>query len=111
MSKDKPVAALTPLEAAAELERLAAEIASHDEAYYREDQPEITDADYDALRRRNDEIEAVFPELVLAVSPGVSALRLRRNSERFAMPSPCCRSAMHLRMPMCMNLLPAFAVS
>lgn len=69
MSKDKPVAALTPLEAAAELERLAAEITSHDEAYYREDQPEITDADYDALRRRNDEIEAVFPELVLAESP------------------------------------------
>jgi len=69
MSKDKPVAALTPLEAAGELERLAAEIASHDAAYYREDQPEISDADYDALRRRNDEIEAVFPELVLAESP------------------------------------------
>ncbi len=69
MSKHKPVAALTPLEAAGELERLAAEIMRHDDAYYREDQPAITDADYDALRRRNDQIEAVFPELVLADSP------------------------------------------
>ncbi len=69
MTKDTPVAALTPLEAADELERLATEIARHDEAYYREDEPEISDADYDALRRRNDEIEAAFPELVLENSP------------------------------------------
>ncbi|MEO1159469.1 MAG: NAD-dependent DNA ligase LigA [Pseudomonadota bacterium] len=69
MKKDTPVAALTPLEAADELERLAAELARHDEAYYREDEPEISDADYDALRRRNDEIEAAFPDLVLADSP------------------------------------------
>ncbi len=69
MTKDIPVAALTPLEAADELERLAAEIARHDEAYHREDAPVISDADYDALRRRNDEIEAAFPDLVLANSP------------------------------------------
>ncbi len=60
---------MTPLEAADELERLAAELARHDEAYYREDEPEISDADYDALRRRNDEIEAAFPDLVLENSP------------------------------------------
>lgn len=71
MTKDTPVAALTPLEAADELERLAAEMARHDQAYYREDEPEISDADYDALRRRNDEIEAAFPDLVLANSPSV----------------------------------------
>ncbi|MEM9473240.1 MAG: NAD-dependent DNA ligase LigA [Pseudomonadota bacterium] len=69
MTKDIPVAALTPLEATDELERLAAEIARHDEAYHREDAPVISDADYDALRRRNDEIEAAFPDLVLANSP------------------------------------------
>lgn len=69
MTKDIPVAALTPLEAADELERLAAELARHDEAYYREDEPEISDADYDALRRRNEEIEAAFPDLVLENSP------------------------------------------
>ncbi|NNJ76223.1 MAG: NAD-dependent DNA ligase LigA, partial [Anderseniella sp.] len=69
MTKNTPVAALTPLEAADELERLAAELARHDEAYYREDEPEISDADYDALRRRNDEIEAAFPDLVLKDSP------------------------------------------
>ena len=69
MARQRKVEALTASEAAAELERLAAEISRHDQAYYREDDPEISDSEYDALRRRNDEIEAAFPELVVEGSP------------------------------------------
>lgn len=48
----------------AELTRLAAQIAHHNEAYYREAAPEITDAEYDALRRRYDTLAAAYPQAV-----------------------------------------------
>ncbi len=66
----RPPADLSEADAAAELARLAAEIAAADRAYHEHDAPEITDAAYDALRRRNAEIEARFPHLVRADSPG-----------------------------------------
>jgi DNA ligase (NAD+) len=65
----KSVDKLTSAEAEKELDRLAKEIAQADRAYHGEDAPEITDADYDLLRRRNDEIEVRFPLLVRADSP------------------------------------------
>ena len=65
----KPVDQLSDAEAAAELARLAAEIASHDRAYHELDAPEISDAEYDSPRRRNTAIEARFPALVRPDSP------------------------------------------
>ncbi|SDA36643.1 NAD-dependent DNA ligase LigA [Sphingomonas sp. NFR15] len=61
----------TEADAAAELATLAAEIAYHNRRYHTEDAPEISDADYDALVRRNAAIEAAFPHLVRADSPSV----------------------------------------
>src|SRR5688572_2649027 len=65
----KSVDELSEGEARAELERLAREVAEHDRRYYQDDAPEISDAEYDALRQRNAAIEARFPELVRVDSP------------------------------------------
>ncbi len=60
---------MTEADAANELMRLAKQIAYHNRRYHAEDTPEISDAEYDALARRNNELEAAFPHLVRADSP------------------------------------------
>jgi DNA ligase (NAD+) len=63
------VGTLTRAQAKVEHKRLTLEIERHDKAYYQEDAPRISDAEYDALRRRFNAIEARFPELVSSESP------------------------------------------
>jgi DNA ligase (NAD+) len=60
---------MTEAEAANELMRLAKQIAYHNKRYHAEDSPEISDAEYDAFVRRNNELEAAFPHLIRADSP------------------------------------------
>ena len=66
---EKLVETLSSLEADAELARLATQIARHAVAYHQADAPVISDADYDALVRRNAAIESRFPLLKRADSP------------------------------------------
>ena len=70
-SSQTAIADLTEADAVEELTRLADEIARHDIAYHQQDAPTISDGDYDALKRRNLEIEARFPHLVRENSPSL----------------------------------------
>src|SRR3981081_1761340 len=63
------VSDLTKAQAKVELKRLTLEIEGHDKRYYQDDAPDVTDAEYDALRRRFNAIEARFPEFVSSDSP------------------------------------------
>jgi DNA ligase (NAD+) len=62
---------LTEAEAVEELTWLADEIAAHDIRYHQQDEPTISDAEYDELKRRNAELEAAFPHLVRENSPSL----------------------------------------
>lgn len=64
-----PVDSLTRSQARVEHKRLALEIETHNERYYQQDAPTVSDAAYDALQRRLEAIEARFPDLVTASSP------------------------------------------
>jgi DNA ligase (NAD+) len=63
------IEALSPDEARGEYESLVRQIEHHDKLYYQEDQPEISDADYDRLRLRAEALETLFPELAGGKSP------------------------------------------
>lgn len=65
----KEIENLSRLEAQEELQHLAKEIAYHDRLYFQEDAPEISDAEYDRLFKRNKDIEAKFPDLRREDSP------------------------------------------
>lgn len=65
----KPVTDLTEDEARAELEQLALDIHYHNKRYHSEDAPEIADADFDLMVRRNQDIETIFPHLIRLDSP------------------------------------------
>jgi DNA ligase (NAD+) len=67
----KAVADLSEAEAVDELTQLADEIAANDLRYFQDDAPSLSDGDYDALKRRNAEIEARFPHLVRENSPSL----------------------------------------
>lgn len=86
----KPVNELTKEEAVQELENLAVELAKSDVAYYQNDEPYLSDAEYDKLKHRNFDIEERFPELVRADSPsnrvGVSVQsKFNKIEHRFPM--------------------------
>ncbi|MCK5247011.1 NAD-dependent DNA ligase LigA, partial [Candidatus Bipolaricaulota bacterium] len=52
-----------------EIAKLRGEIERHNYLYYVVNQPELTDAEYDALYRKLEEIEAKHPELITPDSP------------------------------------------
>jgi DNA ligase (NAD+) len=79
---------MTDAEAGRRLRALAKEIARHNKLYHDQDAPEISDADYDALVRENNELEAAFPHLIRADSP---------NAQVGAAPSTALAKVTHAR--------------
>ena len=63
---------LSEADAAKELNRLAKEIAEHDQHYYQDDAPTVSDEEYDSLKSRNSDIEARFPHLIRDNTPSKS---------------------------------------
>ncbi|HXQ45665.1 MAG TPA: NAD-dependent DNA ligase LigA, partial [Caulobacteraceae bacterium] len=76
----KAVAELTEAEAVEELTALADELARNDIRYFQNDAPSISDAEYDAMKRRNGEIEARFPHLIRENSPSLKVGAARSTS-------------------------------
>lgn len=60
---------MMPAEAQTRIAQLRAEVARHDELYYRQAQPQVSDFDYDRLKRELADLEAQFPQFAAAGSP------------------------------------------
>lgn len=69
MAEEIRVDALTEAQAESELARLAVLLGAANEAYFQKDAPQLSDAEYDRLKRRNAAIEAQFPALKRGDSP------------------------------------------
>jgi DNA ligase (NAD+) len=67
--QETPIDRMSEAEAGELMAKLAQELAEHDRRYHAEDSPVISDADYDALKRRYLEIEAAFPHLKPSDAP------------------------------------------
>ena len=78
------VGQMTEAEARAELARLAELLAAANAAYHRDDAPEISDAEYDGLKRRNAALEAAFPALRRADSPSWTSCGPSRKTTSIA---------------------------
>ncbi|MGL5138649.1 MAG: NAD-dependent DNA ligase LigA [Beijerinckiaceae bacterium] len=72
MPDSKSANGLTADQARAAHAALAAEIAGHDQRYHQEDAPIVSDAAYDALRRKLMSLEALHPELKPATEIGAA---------------------------------------
>ena len=60
---------MTPANAQARIAELRSQVAQHDELYHRRAKPEISDFDYDALKRELAELEAAWPDFAAINSP------------------------------------------
>jgi len=60
---------MTPAEAKKRIAELREEVARHDERYYRQAKPEISDFEYDTLKHELADLEGKFPQFASADSP------------------------------------------
>jgi len=96
-----PVDALNIHDARADVARLANEMRRHDVAYYTQNAPLISDAEYDKLRQRLEAIEARYPELVSAESPTQKVGAKAAEGSHTA--CPCSRLPTRLMNPIYRN--------
>ena len=111
MKRPVPIESLSAAQARREHARLGEEIAAHDQRYYTDDAPSVSDAEYDALRQRYEALEAAFPGL--ATPESLTQKVGTAPSEKFAKGPPQRADALarqyFRRGGGARNSLPAFA--